>query len=96
MKFVSTREMRNNPGSFRKALAREDVVLTANGKPFGLAVSVNEEELEETLDLLQRARAQTAITRMQRSAATRGLSRLSNQEIDKEIKAARRVRRKSR
>ena len=33
MKFLSTRELRNRPGFVRDLAQKEDLVLTANGKP---------------------------------------------------------------
>lgn len=95
MKFVSSRDVRNNPSAFREAVQREDVVLTAGGKPFAIAVAVKEDELEETLALLQRVRALRAFARMHRQAAERGIGDLSMEEIDEEVRAARRARRRS-
>jgi antitoxin (DNA-binding transcriptional repressor) of toxin-antitoxin stability system len=89
VKFVSSRELRNNPGSVRDVLDQDDVVLTANGKPFALLVRVEEDDLEDTLQRLRRLRAQQAIARMQRSAHDAGADRLSDEEIGREIQAAR-------
>jgi PHD/YefM family antitoxin component YafN of YafNO toxin-antitoxin module len=95
MKFVSTREVRNNPSEFRETVEHEDVVLTANGKPFAIAVGVEEDELAETMGLLRQLRALRAMARMQKSAAERGLSTLSAEEIEEEIRATRRARGKT-
>ena len=95
MKFVSSRDIRNNPSAFRKTVEREDVVLTAGGKPFAIAVGVSDEELEETLDLLRRVRALRAMARMQRIADERGLADMSREEIQKEIRHARKAHRRS-
>jgi antitoxin (DNA-binding transcriptional repressor) of toxin-antitoxin stability system len=57
MKFVGSRDVRNNPGQLREAVEREDVVLTASGKPFAIAIGVGEDQVEETLELLRRVRA---------------------------------------
>jgi len=92
MKFVSTRDLRNRPGSVRKALREEDVVLTASGKPVAVVIGVEDEELEETLDLLRQMRAQRALSRLQRSAHERGIDRLSPEEIEREIQEARAAR----
>ena len=93
MKFVSTRELRNNPSDFRETLEHEDVVLTVNGKPFALAVGTREEEFEETLDLIRQVRALRAVKRMQEMAVERGLDRMTNEEIDEEIRESRAARR---
>jgi PHD/YefM family antitoxin component YafN of YafNO toxin-antitoxin module len=95
MKFVSSRDIRNNPSAFREIVDREDVVLTAGGKPFAIAVGVSDEELEETLDLLRRVRALRAMARMQRVADERGLADMSREEIQKEVRNVRKAHRRS-
>jgi prevent-host-death family protein len=95
MKFVSTREVRNNPSEFRETVEQEDVVLTTNGKPFAIVVGIEEDELAETMDLLRQVRALRAMARMQKRAAERGLSAMSAEEIEEEIRAARRARGKT-
>jgi hypothetical protein len=94
MKFVTSREVRNNPSQFRQdvarqVVARDDVVLTVGGRPFAIAIGIDEGEIEETLDLLRRLRALMAMRRMQKRAEERGVSGMSSEEIDKEIRAAR-------
>lgn len=91
--FVTAREIRNNPSEFRDAVAAEDVVLTAGGKPFGIAIGVSEDELEETLNLLRRVRGLRAMARMQQDAVERGLTDMSPAEIQQEVQKARRARR---
>ena len=76
-------------------MAREDMVLTVGGKPFAIAVGVEEEEVQETLELLRRLRALRAVTRMQRSAEKRGIGSVSADVIDEEIGEARKARRGS-
>jgi antitoxin (DNA-binding transcriptional repressor) of toxin-antitoxin stability system len=93
MKFVSSRDVRNNPARFREAVEREDVVLTAGGKPFAIAVGVDEDEVEETLELLRRVRALRAMTRLQTQAGERGLGGMSMDEIDAEVQDTRKSRR---
>jgi antitoxin (DNA-binding transcriptional repressor) of toxin-antitoxin stability system len=93
MKFVTSREVRNNPSQFRQDVERDDVVLTVGGKPFAVAIGIDEDEIEETLDMLRRLRALRAMSRMQKRAEERGVSGMSSEEIDKEIRAARKSRR---
>jgi prevent-host-death family protein len=88
MRFFSSKELRNRPGRLRRSLREHDVVLTANGKPFALVVSVEEDEVEEMAALLRRARAQQAVSRMRRQAAERG-ERISEEEVEAEIRAVR-------
>jgi antitoxin (DNA-binding transcriptional repressor) of toxin-antitoxin stability system len=95
MKFVNSRDVRNNPAQLREAVGREDVVLTAGGKPFAIAVGVDEDEVEETLELLRRVRSLRAMSRMQTQAEGRGLAGMSIDEIDAEIRDTRKARRRS-
>ena len=93
MKFVTTRDVRNNPSQFRQDVERDDVVLTVGGKPFAVAVGVAEDEIEETLDMLRRLRALRATSRMHKQAEARGISGMSSEDVDQEIREARRRRR---
>ncbi|MGH9524934.1 MAG: type II toxin-antitoxin system prevent-host-death family antitoxin [Terriglobales bacterium] len=95
MKFVSTRELRNRPGEVRKLVEKEDLVLTANGKPIAMILGIDEEDVEETAMLVRQARAQIAVSRMRKRAASLGLDKMSLSEINAEIQAVR-AKRKAR
>lgn len=92
MKFVSTRELRNRPGFVRELARKDDLVLTANGKPIALLLGVEEDDLEDTARAIRQAKAQQALSRMRGQAASRGLDRTSLSTINAEIDAARRKR----
>jgi len=95
MKFVSVRELRGQSAAVWKALAKEkDLVVTSNGKPVALLSETSEEQLEESLKILRRLRAQLAVTLMQRASLTAGTDRLTLNEINEEIDAVREARRK--
>lgn len=97
MKFLSTRELRNRPGSVRELAQKEDLVLTANGKPIAMLLGVQEGELEETAQVIRQARAQRALSRMRRQAARRGLgkAKMSPSAIAAEIRTVRSTRKLS-
>jgi antitoxin (DNA-binding transcriptional repressor) of toxin-antitoxin stability system len=97
MKFVSIRELRNRPGFVRELAQKEDLVLTANGKPIALLLGVEEGELEETTRLIRQARAQRALSRMRRQAAKRGLDKEKGSQslIETEIRAVRSKRKRT-
>jgi len=95
MRFISVRDLRNRPGEVWKSLEAEDLVLTANGKPKGILSKLEDDDLERTLETLRRARAQTALSRMRRTAATEGTDRLTPEEIDREIRETRKERRQA-
>jgi antitoxin (DNA-binding transcriptional repressor) of toxin-antitoxin stability system len=94
MKFLSTRDLRNRPGYVRKLAQKEDLVLTANGKPIAMLLGVEEDELEDTAQAIRQARAQLALSRMRKKAASIGTDKMSLAEINAEIRAAR-AKRKS-
>lgn len=93
MKYVSIRELRNRPGRVWSVLSKDDVVLTANGKPMGVLLGVDETRLDDTVAAIRRARAILAVSRMRRSAAETGKDRMSMAEINREVAAVRRRRR---
>jgi prevent-host-death family protein len=93
MRYVSVRELRNRPGRLWSTIAKDDVVLTSNGKPVGVLVGVDETRLAETVEAIGRARAILAVSRLRKKAAETGRNRLSTEEINREIREVRRRRR---
>ena len=89
MKFVTTREFRNRPGHVRALAQKDDLVLTAKGRPIGILVGVEADDFEEMARAIRQARAQRALSRMRRHAARRGLDRLLPSAVAAEIRAAR-------
>lgn len=89
MRFVSVRELRERSASIWKALGEEkDMVITSNGKPIALLSATSGESLEESLRALRRARAQAAAA-MQGASLKAGSDRMSLEDINAEIDAAR-------
>ncbi len=90
MKFVSSREIRVNPRPvFEAAEEGEEVVITSRGKPVALLLGIRGEDLDETVRLVRRARAQAAVSRMRKAAAREGSESMSREEIEEVISAAR-------
>ena len=96
MKFISSREIRNRPTEFRAAVEEDDIVLTMNGKPFAIAVAVDEEEMEETLGILRQVRALQALSRIQARAEEAGLGATPLDTVTEEVRRVRRERKRSR
>lgn len=95
MKFITVRDLRGRPGQVWSKLARErDVVLTSNGKPIAILSAVSEETLEESLAAVRRARAVSAVEKMQLRSVEQGTDKLPLDEIDAEVRAGRKARRK--
>ena len=93
MRFVSVRELRSRSSAVWKALADErELVITSNGKPIALLSATSEEQLEESLDAVRRARAQAAVAAIQDASLKAGTHGISLEEINAEIDAVRRAR----
>ncbi len=95
MRFLSVRELRNSPGQVWSSLNQEDLVLTAHGRPVGVLIGVKEGRIEETLAALRRAKAAVAVSRIRQRAAMAGTAALSPREIEAEVRAVRRRRKKT-
>jgi len=94
MRFITVRDLRNKPAQIRQSLLKEkDIVLTSNGKPFAIVTLTSEDMLEKNLAMMRRIRAERAVASMQRQSMEIGTDRLSLDEINAEIAAARKNRR---
>lgn len=93
MTFVPYRVLRNTPGELRKKLKEAGhLVVTGDGEPFAVMLSVEPGEVEQVLETILRLRAQQAVRRMRESAQERGLERMSEADIESEIRAVRKAR----
>lgn len=93
LRFVTVRELRSKGGEIWRALREgEEAVLTINGAPEAVLVRIPEDGLVDTLRAVRRALAQVAVSRMRERASERGLDRLTEPEVDQEVRAARRER----
>lgn len=94
MKFMSIRELRNQSGRIREAVADEAVTLTVNGRPVALVVGLGGDEDPVELERrIRQVRAQWAVSRIRERARAEGLDRLPMEEIEEQIDAARAARR---
>ena len=96
MEFITVRDLRTRPAQIWEKLRQQrDQVLTSSGRPIAVLRHVDEGEVEETLAALRRAHAQAALSRLRADAAAQGRDRLSADEVESEIAAARAERRAS-
>jgi prevent-host-death family protein len=93
MRYVSVRDLNTKPKEVWKKVREDDVVVTSNGKPIAILTEASEATIDRRLKALRRSRALLAIEEMQKLAAERGLDRLTDKEIDAEIRAVRKNRR---
>ena len=93
MNLVSVRELRNNSASVWKNLAKaKDLVVMSNGRPIAILSETNSNDFEKSLNALRQARAQLAVSSMQQSALETGAHKLNLEEVNEEIREARRER----
>lgn len=90
MRYISIRDLRNQSGLIQRTVAEEPVTLTSNGRPFALVLGLEESEDPSELErLIRQARFQGALSRVRRRAEELGVNRLSDEEIEEEIRQAR-------
>ena len=95
MDFVSVRELRTQSAAVWDALRKEkDLVVTSNGKPIAVLSATTASTLEASLAALRQARAQLAVAAMQQRAQETGSDKLTLDDVNAEIEAVRRQRRK--
>lgn len=93
MKFMSAREFRLNTGMMRSSLNRdEEVVLTANGRPFAIVSAIRPDFFDKELRAIRAARAKVALERVRDSAARSGVPAMSMDDIDAIVADTRRAR----
>ena len=97
MQFLTVRELSKSP---KETLARLDktgkAVLTNNGKPQALLFRVDGDNFENTLTLLQKLEFMQNLTDMRIKSMENGNSEMTLDEINAEIKIARKERKRKR
>ena len=95
MRFVSVRDLRSKASEIWKSIQKEkDLVVTSNGRPIAILSGVPDGNLEQSLDAIRRSRTIQAVESMQLASKKAGLDRLSDVEVQPEINAVRKARRK--
>ena len=95
MKFITVRDLRGRPAEVWTKLSRDkELVLTSNGKPIAILSAVSEDTLESSLVAFRQARAIAAVEAMQSHSVAAGTDKLSLEEINTEIAATRKARRR--
>jgi len=94
MKFISVRDFRIRPGVVWDSLKEDqEVIITSNGKPIALLTGISDINLDDTVRILRRVKTEMAVSRMRKTAVKKGLSGLSQKEIESEVGATRKARR---
>jgi prevent-host-death family protein len=92
---ISISELKKKPaGAWLKSAAKHDLVITSKGQPVAVLVRIAAASVDSTRALLRSVRALQAQAALQQTATANGTASLSMSDIDAEIAAARRARRR--
>ena len=95
MSTISVSELKKKPASqWLKSAGKDDLVITSKGQPVAVLLRIAATSVESARVLLRSLRALQAQAALQQAAAANGTAGLSMSDIDAEIAAARRSRRR--
>ena len=95
MNFYTVRDLRTTSKNVWESLsAQGHVVITNNGKPTALMIDIADNNLEEVLAAVRQAQALRALKRLQADSLRKGLDGLTEEDIETEISAARKERKR--
>jgi antitoxin (DNA-binding transcriptional repressor) of toxin-antitoxin stability system len=95
MSTITLRDLKRKPAEqWRQAAKSSDLVVMAQGQPVAVLVPIDAKTLEPTLSALRSVRALQAQAALQEAARANGTDKLTMEDIDAEIAAARQARRK--
>jgi hypothetical protein len=95
MQFVTARELRLSPGRVWLRLQKEkSLIITSNGTPLGMLSELPGNDVEKAMQMWRRLTGQWALQEIRREAKAKGTDRLTIADIDREIMAVRKSRRK--
>jgi prevent-host-death family protein len=90
MEFFTVRDLRTSPKTVWDTLKRKkEVVITNNGRPSAVMIPVGDSDLDDVLITLRQVKAKRAVARMQQASLKAGLDKMTDDEINAEIAAAR-------
>ena len=93
MLFYSLRDLNTASREVWQSLSDNgEIVITNNGKPTAIMVSVDGSNLEETLAAIRQANIMKTVNRMRMASQRSGVSELTDEEIQAEIDAVREER----
>jgi antitoxin (DNA-binding transcriptional repressor) of toxin-antitoxin stability system len=90
MKFLTVRDLRIKSAQIWQELPEQrEMIITNNGKPIAILSSISENDLEQVLSAFRQARASSAVAALQFDSVTKGLDKISLEEINSEIESVR-------
>ncbi|HKI69302.1 MAG TPA: type II toxin-antitoxin system prevent-host-death family antitoxin [Verrucomicrobiae bacterium] len=95
MSTITVSELKRKPArQWLKSASKDDLVITAKGRPVAVLLRVAAASVDSTRALVRSVRALQAQTGLQQAAAGNGTAGFSMSDIDAEIAASRRARRR--
>jgi prevent-host-death family protein len=95
MSTISVSDLKKKPAKqWLKSAGKEDLVVTSKGQPVAVLMRIASASVESTRAILRSVRALQAQASLQQAAASSGTAGLSMPDIDAEIAASRRARRR--
>lgn len=95
MSTISVSDLQKKPAKqWLKSAGKHDLVVTSKGQPVAVLLRIASASVESTRVLLRSVRALQAQANLQQAAAASGAAGLSLSDIDDEIAASRRARRR--
>lgn len=95
MSTITVSDLKKKPAhQWRKSPKKDELIVTSQGQPIAVLLSIDAESLEPTLSTLRSVRALQAQASLQKGASANGTEKLTMADIDAEIVAARCARRR--
>ena len=95
MSTISVSDLKKKPAKqWLKSAGKDDLVITSKGRPVAVLLRIAAASVESTRALVRSVRALQAQTALQQATAANGGADFSMAEIDAEIAATRRARRR--
>lgn len=93
MNFYSVRDLRTQPRQVWEKLSEvHELVITNNGRPSALMIEIDDDNMEDVLASVRQSMAMRATNKLRTASVANGNSRMTQEEIDAEIAAARKGR----
>ena len=90
MKFITSKELRNNPSKLWESGNGSETVVTVNGKPKAIVIGLDcDEDIEEQLKSIRRVKAQSVLDKLRLYSVQKGLNKLRDEEIIAEVEKVR-------
>ena len=94
MRFISISDLKTKLKEELVKIKDEEIIVTSRGKPIAILSGVTEQNLARKLRTIRRSRALVALEEMQKRSLELGLDKLRDSEIESEIQAVRKARRR--